>query len=63
MTELENTNLSPESTSALERVAQGIIIAYAWVAGPAMTEKERVRQELAKSHRLEVELDCTSIVG
>ena len=63
MTELNINNATLESASILERAAQSIIIAYAWVSGPGMTEKQRITQELAKAHRLEVELDTTSIVG
>ena len=63
MTEQETTQPVAESTSILERIARDIIIAYAWVAGPAMSERQRVQQELAKSRRLEIELDSTSIVG
>ena len=35
--------------NALERIAQGIIIAHAWVAGPAMSEQERTRRELVRA--------------
>ena len=73
MTELENSKLTPEATgteadgaeavSLMERVAQNIIVAYAWVAGPGMSEQDRVNRELLKSRRLEIELDTTSIVG
>lgn len=63
MTEQEISNTNTESGNLLERAAQSILIAYAWVAGPAMTDQERIRQELVKSQRLEVELHGTSIVG
>ena len=33
----------------LERIAQSILVAHAWVAGPAMTEQERIRRELVKA--------------
>ncbi len=63
MIEQEISKLTPESDSVLERIAQQILIAYAWVSGPAKTEQERVQEELTRSHRLEIELDSTSIVG
>ena len=63
MTEQEINTSTLESVSILERIAQNIIIAYAWVSGPPMSEQERMKQELAKAHRLEVELDSTSIVS
>ena len=37
------------TATILERIAQGIIIAHAWVAGPAMTEKQRIQRELVKA--------------
>ena len=61
MEEQTNTTSVLETSSVLERVAQSIIVAYAWVSGPAMTEQERIRQELDKSQRLEMQLDSTSI--
>ena len=63
MKEENNTNLTQESTNIMERIAQSIIIAYAWVSGPAMTEQERISEELARAKRLEVQLDSTSIVS
>ena len=63
MTEQEINASTIESANILERIAQNIIIAYAWVSGPPMSEQERVKQELAKAHRMEMELDSTSIVG
>ena len=63
MTEQEINTSTLESTTILERIAQNIIIAYAWVSGPPMSEQDRMKQELAKAHRLEVELDSTSIVS
>lgn len=61
----EQTNNTPvlETSSVLERVAQSIIVAYAWVSGPAMTEQERIKQELAKSQRLDIQLDSSSIAS
>ena len=63
MTELNNESTPLESTSILERLAQTIIIGYAWVAGPGMTERQRVQQEVAKAHTIELELESTSIVS
>ena len=63
MTERNSTQTTLETTSILERIAQSILIGYAWVAGPGMTEQQRPQQELAKGHRLDLEVDSTSIVG
>ncbi len=51
------------STPILERIAQSILIGYAWVSGPAMSEQQRVEKELARAHVLEMELESTSIVS
>ena len=51
------------STTILERIAQSILIGYAWVSGPAMSEQQRVEKELARAHVLEMELESTSIVS
>ncbi len=61
MTEINTTKTDAPSPNILERIAQDIIIAYAWVSGPAMSERERMRQELAKARRIELELESTSI--
>lgn len=61
MEEQTNTTSVLETSSVLERVAQSIIVAYAWVSGPGMTEQERIKQELNKSQRLEMQLDSSSI--
>ena len=63
MEEKTNTTSVLEESSVLERIAQSIIVAYAWVSGPAMSEQERVKRELEKSHRLEIQLDSTSIAS
>ncbi len=62
MNEQSNTTLIQESASIMERIAQSLMVAYAWVSGPAMTEQERISEELARANRLEVKLDTTSIV-
>ena len=54
---------STESTNILGRIAQDILIIYGWVSGPGLSEQQRIQQELAKAHRLELELDSTSIIG
>ena len=51
------------SETILERIAQSILIGYAWVSGPAMSEQERLEKELTKAHVLEMELESTSIVS
>jgi len=61
--EQKTSETTLESTTILERIAQQILVAYAWVSGPAMSEQDRIKEELAKGHRLEMELDSTSIVG
>ncbi|MDE2780076.1 MAG: hypothetical protein OXN21_03655 [Chloroflexota bacterium] len=63
MLEQKTNETTLETTTILERIAQQILVAYAWVSGPAMSEQDRIKEELAKSHRLEMELDSTSIVG
>ncbi len=49
MEKQENTSNTAEPASWLEHIAQGILIAHAWVAGPAMSEREREQRELAKA--------------
>ena len=63
MIEQQSNTFETESTTILERIAQSILIGYAWVSGPAMTEQQRVEKELAKAHALEMELESTSIVS
>ena len=46
MEEKTNTTSVLEESSVLERIAQSIIVAYAWVAGPAMSEQERIKRHL-----------------
>ena len=62
MTEQSNSPIT-ESASILERIAQSILIGYAWVSGPPMSEQQRMEQEVAKAHVLELELESTSIVS
>lgn len=40
---------TPVNGGALERIAQSILLAHAWVSGPAMTEKERIQRELVRA--------------
>ena len=42
------------TTGVLERIAQGILVAHAWVTGPAMTEQQRMRRELAEARNREL---------
>lgn len=58
----DNTTETGSST-ILERIAQSILIGYAWVSGPPMTEQQRLEQEVAKAHIVEMELESTSIVS
>ena len=37
------------TANVLERIAQGILVAQAWVAGPAMSDRERIQRELVKA--------------
>ena len=62
---IEHNTKTGETTSntILERIAQSIVIGYAWVSGPAMSEQQRLEKELAKAHVLEMELESTSIVS
>ena len=57
-----NTNETVEA-SILERIAQSILIGYAWVSGPAMSDQQRMEKELARAHVLEMELESTSIIN
>ena len=43
-----NATNNPIAAGPLERIAQSILIAHAWVAGPATTERERIQRELIK---------------
>ena len=63
MIEQQDNTIETESTTILERIAQSILIGYAWVSGPAMTEQQRLEKELVKAHALEMELESTSIVS
>ena len=63
MIEQETTQTTRESSNILERIARDILFAYLWVSGPAMSQQQRVQQELSKSHQIELELDSISIVG
>ena len=45
----DDINSTATTASALERIAHGILIAHAWVAGPAMSERERIKRELVKA--------------
>jgi hypothetical protein len=50
--QLKNQTKATDNFAAanpLERIAQGILVAHAWVAGPAMSERERIQRELVKA--------------
>ncbi|MFQ6029941.1 MAG: hypothetical protein ACE5Q6_20905 [Dehalococcoidia bacterium] len=36
-------------TGILPRIAHDIVVAYDWLTGPAMSERERIRRELYES--------------
>ncbi len=59
---LKTTKRETESAGLLERIARDIVVAYVWVSGPALSEQQRMQQELDKARRLEIELDGASIV-
>ena len=61
MTEQEITQTTTAAPNLLERIAQDIILAYAWVAGPALSEQQRVQRELVKSRQIEREIASNSI--
>lgn len=63
MKEQNNKISDTASSTILERIAQSILIGYAWVSGPAMSEQQRVEKEIARAHALEMELESTSIVS
>ena len=58
MTTRETSNLNQETTSFLARIAKEVIVAYAWVSGPARSQQQRVQQDLAEARRIERELDA-----
>ena len=45
----DSTNSIATTPAVLERIAQSILVAHAWLTGPAMTEQERIRRELVKA--------------
>ncbi len=51
----ENINASA-TVNIMERIAHSVIVAYAWAAGPGMTDQQRTQRELERSHR-ELELE------
>lgn len=63
MLEQEINTTENADASILERIAQSILIGYAWVSGPAMSEQQRLEKELARAHVLEMELESTSIIS
>ncbi len=63
MIEQNDTKIETTSSTVLERIAQSILIGYAWVSGPAMSEQQRLEKELARAHIVEMELESTSIVS
>ncbi len=63
MIERQDNTGETGSTTILERIAQSILIGYAWVSGPAMSEQQRLEKEIAKAHAVEMELESTSIVN
>ena len=58
MTTPETSNLNQETASFLARIAKEVIVAYAWVSGPALSQQQRVQQDLAEARRIERELDA-----
>ena len=58
MTTPESTKVNQETASFLGRIAKEIIIAYAWVSGPALSEQQRLQQDLAEARRIERELNA-----
>lgn len=63
MIQQQNSATETGSSTFLERIAQSILIGYAWVSGPGMSEQQRLEKELARAHVLEMELESTSIVS
>ena len=58
MTTPETPKVNQETASFLGRIAKEIIIAYAWVSGPALSEQQRLQQDLAEARRIERELNA-----
>lgn len=50
--------VNPETAPFLERLAKEIIVAYAWLSGPALSEQQRVQRDLAEARQIERELDA-----
>ena len=46
---IQDNATNTTTASVLERIAQSILVAHAWVSGPAMSERERVQRELVKA--------------
>lgn len=63
MTEQRENTIETGSTTILERIAQSILIGYAWVSGPALSDQQRMERELARAHVVEMELESTSIAS
>lgn len=42
-----NFHSNDHHESALSRIAKGLVAAYDWVSGPAMSEQQRIHHELA----------------
>lgn len=53
-----STITNQETASFLARIAKEVIVAYAWVSGPALSQQQRVQQDLAEARRIERELDA-----
>lgn len=58
MTTPETAKVNQETASFLGRITKEIIIAYAWVSGPALSEQQRLQQDLAEARRIERELNA-----
>ncbi len=56
-----NAQQSSDSTGLLERIARDIIIAYAWVSGPAMSRQQRMEREVTEAIKMEKQLVSTAI--
>lgn len=58
MTTPETVKVNQETASFLGRIAKEVIVAYAWVSGPALSEQQRLQQDLAEARRIERELNA-----
>ncbi len=50
MTARYQKHLEDHTHSLITRIVKDVAIAYDWLSGPAMTERDRIRRDVAESH-------------